>query len=89
MSEWILTSEQLPEKNEPVLLIVEGWQNNHHNIYIGSRETDAISADPNDNFWGMPIKECQRHILGWSYFRDPEVKAWMPLPTYSEAIVKE
>lgn len=82
MSEWISVNERLPEENKTVLLISKGWENDHDDIYIGSRKIGVIEADPygERNFLGIKTQASDWEVRGWSYFKEPNVIAWMPLP---------
>ena len=85
---WIPVSERLPEtdnensiNNYNVLLWVKNKSHPEREpqIYLGKlRHVDG--DDGSDNFWGIETKPCEWTIWGWSYFNEPEVIAWMPLP---------
>lgn len=87
-SSWIPVSERLPEtdnensiNNYNVLLWVKNKSHPEREpqIYLGKlRHNDG--DDGSGNFWGTEIKPCDWTIWGWSYFNEPEVIAWMPLP---------
>ena len=85
---WFPVSERLPETDNEnnvnrydVLLWVK---NKNHperepQAYIG-KLMKVKGSDGSDNFWGIKTKDCEWTIWGWSYFNEPEVLAWMPLP---------
>ena len=85
---WISVSERLPEtdnensiNNYNVLLWVKNKSHPEREpqIYLGKLR--HINGDNgNGNFWGIETKPCDWTIWGWSYFNEPEVVAWMPLP---------
>ena len=85
---WIPVSERLPEtdnenniNNYNVLLWVKNKSHPEREpqIYLGKlRHIDG--DDGSGNFWGIETKPCDWTIWGWSYFNEPEVIAWQPLP---------
>lgn len=85
---WIPVSERLPEtdnknsiNNYNVLLWVKDKSHPEREpqIYLGKlRYTDG--DDGSGNFWGVKTHPCDWTIWGWSYFNEPEVIAWMPMP---------
>ena len=87
-AKWIRVDERLPETDNEnnvnrydVLLWVK---NKNHperepQAYIG-KLMKVKGSDGSDNFWGIKTKDCEWTIWGWSYFNEPEVLAWMPLP---------
>lgn len=88
MSKWIPVSERLPETDGEnsinsynVLLWVreKNNPNDEPQIYIG-KLLHLEGDDGSGNFWGIKINASEWTIWGWSYFREPEVIAWMPLP---------
>ena len=86
--QWIPISERLPKTDNEnsinsfnVLLWVKNKTHPEREpqIYLGKlRHVDG--DDGSRNFWGIEIKPCEWTIWGWSYFNEPEVIAWMPLP---------
>ena len=85
---WIPCSERLPEtdnknsiNNYNVLLWVKDKSHPEREpqIYLGKlRYIDG--DDGSGNFWGVKTHPCDWTIWGWSYFNEPEVVAWAPLP---------
>lgn len=85
---WISVSERLPKTDNEisinkynVLLWIKSKSHPERepNIYLGKlRHIDG--DDGSGNFWGAEIKPCDWTIWGWSYFNEPEVIAWQPLP---------
>ena len=51
-----------------------GWEGRLY--YIGKLE--PVRAEP--TLWGIDTKASEWSIHGWSYFREPKVTHWMPLP---------
>ena len=87
--EWIPCSERLPETDNTneinefdVLLAVRPKKHPERTpqVYIGKLRP-VEGDDGSGNFWGVKIAPCEWTIWGWSYFQEPEVLAWMPLPT--------
>jgi hypothetical protein len=97
MSEWIPVGERLPEtdgKNSinkyNVLLWVKDKNDpkDEPQIYLGKlRHIDG--DDGSGNFWGIKTEPCEWTIWGWSYFHEPEVIAWQPLPAPYKAETEE
>lgn len=87
-TQWIPCSERLPKtdnKNDinsfNVLLWVKNktYPEKEAQIYLGKLK-HVDGDDGSGNFWGIETKPCDWTIWGWSYFNEPEVIAWMPLP---------
>ena len=81
MPKWISVKERMPAKGEKVLLYIperEGCK--QHGMYLG--EVGEVEEDPKGehNFWGRPVYGSDWRISGWSYFEEPIVTHWMPLP---------
>ena len=86
--QWIPVSERLPKTDNEISInkynVLLWIKNKSHperepNIYLGKlRHIDG--DDGSGNFWGVEIKPCDWTIWGWSYFDEPEVIAWQPLP---------
>ena len=85
---WIPCSERLPETDNTneinefdVLLAVRPKKHPKRTpqVYIGKLRP-VEGDDGSGNFWGVKIAPCEWTIWGWSYFQEPEVLAWMPLP---------
>ena len=85
MPKWISVKERMPAKGEKVLLYIperEGCK--QHGMYLG--EVEKVEADPKGehNLWGLPTPGSNWSIDGWSYFEEPIVTHWMPLPDAPE-----
>lgn len=82
--EWIPCSERMPEHGEQVLLWVKEKGDRPLSIkpdyHVGRLEHMNGDPDGKSNFWGIPVKPCEWRMQGWSYFFEPDVLAWMPLP---------
>lgn len=85
---WIPVSERLPETDNEnsmnkynVLLWVANktYPEREPQIYLGKLR-QVKGDDGSGNFWGIKTEPCEWTIWGWSYFNEPEVIAWMPLP---------
>lgn len=87
-TQWIPCSERLPKTDNindinsfNVLLWVKNKTHpeKEAQIYLG-KLMHVDGDDGSGNFWGIETKPCDWTIWGWSYFNEPEVIAWMPLP---------
>lgn len=83
---WIPVEERLPENNHKkgragdVLCYVpprDGCLQN--GVYSGKLE-HIVADDGSGNFWNLKTPESDWALLGWSYFEQPVVTHWMPLP---------
>ena len=72
---WICVEERLPEPETKVLLLVHGWGDGRF-YYIGMLRFQK--AEP--TLWGIDTKPSDWTVYGWSYFKEPQVTHWMPLP---------
>lgn len=82
---WISVKERMPAKGEKVLLYIpERERCKQHGMYLGA--AGEVEADPKGehNFWGRPTPGSNWSIDGWSYFDEPIVTHWMPLPLCPE-----
>ena len=82
-TKWIPVSERLPEDDKKVLVYVkrkDSKKSEMNGFHIARKHYMEGDPEGNSNFWGMPIAPCEWRIEGWSYFFEPEVLAWMPLP---------
>lgn len=54
----------------------------HGDRYLGRLDPGWLKADPDgkSNFWGGLVAPSDWRLSGWSYFRDPDVRYWTPLP---------
>ena len=80
VGEWIPVEERLPEKETYVLCYIPKVDGNvQYGIYVG-RRLKIKANDGSGNFWGIPTKECDWSLKGWSYIDHPTIVAWQPLP---------
>lgn len=81
MSDWISVEDKLPDVGQRVLVVAYGWDD-CDNIYLGRLDPGWLKADPDgkSNFWGGLVAPSDWRLSGWSYFRDPDVRYWTPLP---------
>lgn len=86
MSEWISVKDRVPEFGQLVLAYVKNkfppGRFNRDGVYVAKLEDKVPNPDPEGkrNFWGIPGYDSEWTIEGWSYFTEPEVTHWMPLP---------
>ena len=86
MSEWISVKDRVPEFNQKVLAFVKNkdpqGRFNRDGVYVAMLEDKVPTPDPEGkkNFWGIPGYDSEWSIYGWSYFTEPDVTHWMPLP---------
>lgn len=81
MSDWISVEDKLPDVGQRVLVVAYGWDG-CDNMYLGKLDPGWLKGDPKgkSNFWGNPVAPSDWMLSGWSYFRNPDVRYWMPLP---------
>ena len=83
---WIPVSERLPEFDVKVLAYVKNkdpeGRFNKDGIYTAELKDKVPMHDPEGkkNFWGIPGYDSEWTVWAWSYFTEPNVLAWMPLP---------
>ena len=77
---WISVKDRLPEVGKQVLLIVYGWE--HSIVYIGKLQPGwyKVYLRRGNSCLNIPIVPSDWLIDGWSYFKAPDVRYWMPLP---------
>ena len=84
--QWIPCSERLPEFDVKVLAYVKNkdpeGRFNKDGIYTAELKDKVPMHDPEGkkNFWGIPGYDSEWTVWAWSYFTEPNVLAWMPLP---------
>lgn len=82
MSEWISVEERLPEpggKDSKVLVYIPESKNRQHGCFLANLA--PIKADDGSgNFWGLPTPGSKWTVWGFSYFEEPNITHWMPLP---------
>jgi hypothetical protein len=84
---WISVEERLPAFDRKVLAWVEnkdpkGRINGKHGIYVAELKDKEPKPDPEGkrNFWGIPGYDSVWTVWSWSYFTEPDVRYWKPLP---------
>jgi len=84
---WISVEERLPEFDKKVLAWVEnkdpeGKFNGKNGIYVAELKDKEPNPDPEGkrNFWGIPGYDSVWTVWSWSYFTEPAVRYWRPLP---------
>ncbi len=84
--QWIPVTERLPEFEKLVLAWVENknpnGRFNRPGIHTAQLKDKKPEHDPEGkkNIWGIPGYDSEWTVWAWSYFSEPDVKAWMPLP---------
>lgn len=86
--QWISVTERLPKFDEVVLVWVENkdpngrFRFNNPGIHTAQLRDKVPKHDPEGrkNIWGIPGYDSEWTVWGWSYFSEPDIKAWMPLP---------
>ena len=83
---WIPVEERLPESNHKndhvgdVLCYVPTRDGCFQNgLYLGKLKYTAAD-DGSGNFWNLKTPASDWTLWGWSYFEQPVVTHWMPLP---------
>lgn len=78
--DWVSVEDRLPEVGQRVLVVAYGWKS--ETVYLGYLDPGWLKGDPEGkgNFWGVPTNPSDWRLAGWSYFRDPDVRYWMPCP---------
>ena len=81
MSEWISVEDRMPGVGQRVLVVAYGWESDDH-MYLGELDPGWLNGDPEgrSKFWGALVEPCDWRLSGWSYFRHPDVRYWMPVP---------
>ena len=83
---WIPCSERLPEFDVKVLAYVKNkdpeGRFNEDGVYTAELKDKVPVHDPEGkkNIWGIPGYDSEWTVWAWSYFTEPNVLAWMPLP---------
>ena len=83
---WISVKDRLPEFKERVLAYVKNKDSegrfNREGVYVAQLEDKVPKHDPEGkrNFWGIPGYDSEWTVWAWSYFTEPEVTHWRPLP---------
>lgn len=86
MNGWISVKYRLPKFNQKVLAWVKKKDPearfNRDGIYIAELRDKTPKPDPKGrhNFWGLPEFDSEWTVWAWSYFAEPDVTHWMPLP---------
>lgn len=85
MPKWISVKEKMPQKGEKVLLYIPEREGcDQYGMRIG--EVGKVEGDPKGehNLWRRPVYGSDWRVSGWSYFEEPIVTHWMPLPDIEE-----
>ena len=83
---WISVEERLPKFDQKVLVWVKNkdpeGRFNQDGIYTAELKDKVPKPDPEgkNNFWGIPGYDSAWTVWAWSYFTEPDVLYWMPLP---------
>ena len=79
--DWISVKERMPQKGEKVLLYIperEGCK--QHGMRIGEVGKVEGYTKGEHNFWERIVYGSDWRVSGWSYFEEPIITHWMPLP---------
>ena len=75
---WIPCSERLPERDKKVIVYIPPRDGTgQHGCYVAQMR--EVKGDT-DNFWRVRSADSQWTVWAWSYFEEPIVTHWMPLP---------
>ena len=78
---WIPVSERLPDSGNEVLCYVANKTHPERKCEYKVGLLQPMKGDDGSgNFWNIEIPPSEWTLWGWSYFNEPEVLAWMPLP---------
>lgn len=83
---WISVDDSLPMFDKKVLAFVKNKDQesrfNPDGVYVAELKDKIPVADPQGkkNFWGIPGYDSEWTVWAWSYFSEPCVTHWMPLP---------
>lgn len=83
---WISVEERLPKFDQKVFVWVKNkdpeGRFNQDGIYTAELKDKVPKPDPEGkkNFWGIPRYDSAWTVWAWSYFTEPDVLYWMPLP---------
>ena len=83
---WISVNDALPEFDKRVLAFVKNKDPenrfNPDGVYVAELKDKIPEHDPQGkkNFWGIPGYDSEWTVWAWSYFGEPCVTHWMPLP---------
>ena len=90
---WISVKDCLPAFDQRVLAFVTNKDPksrfNPDGVYVAELKDKIPKHDTEgkNNFWGIPGYDSEWTVWAWSYFSEPCVTHWMPLPEPPE--VKE
>ena len=85
-NKWFSVNDTLPPFDQKVLAFVKNkdpkCRFNPDGIYIAELKDKIPVPDPKGekNVWGIPGYDSEWTVWSWSYFSEPCVTHWMPLP---------
>lgn len=85
-NKWISVNDALPPFDQKVLAFVKNKDPNGRfnpdGIYVAELKDKIPVPDPKGekNVWGIPGYDSEWTVWSWSYFSEPCVTHWMPLP---------
>lgn len=84
---WISVEDKLPERSDKpdqaddVLLYIPPRDGCRQRGTRLGKLCPVEAGDGNKNFWNVPTAASDWTVWGWSYFEEPVVTHWMPLPS--------
>ena len=85
-NKWINVTDELPAFDQKVLAFVKNkdpkCRFNPDGVYVAELKDKIPVPDPKGekNVWGIPGYDSEWTVWAWSYFSEPCVTHWMPLP---------
>ena len=82
---WIPVDERLPEDgSNKVLVYIPQDNDKQHGCFLADLKPVRADETGRGNFFGIPTPGSIWTVWGFSYFEEPHVTHWMPLPAAPE-----